>query len=269
LLLIYWALNIPALGQEIAALACDYPRLRNVLMRFTEPLGAREEDACADSCERGRVTANDAAGVAIDMENVSVRSGGVAILEDVTLRIAPGEHVAIIGTSGAGKSSLAGLLLGWHRPSAGEMRVDNRILDGDGLAQLRRSTVWISPQVQLWNRPLFDNLGYGNSTAETTSEALADAHLTSVVENLPHGLQTRSAKTDGCFQGGEGQRVRMGRGLQRSAVRLAILDEAFRGLERGRRRPVARNRAPPWKDATLLTITHDVGRHAGLRSRTR
>ncbi len=264
LLLIYWALNIPALGQEIAALACEYPRLRNVLMRFTEPLGAREEDACADSCDRRGVAANACVGVAIEMQNVSVRTGGIAILEDVTLRIAPGEHVAVIGTSGAGKSSLAGLLLGWHRPSAGEMRVDHRALDGDALAQLRRSTVWISPQVQLWNRPLFDNLGYGNSTAETTSEALADAHLTSVVENLPQGLQTALGESGRLLSGGEGQRVRMGRGLQRPAVRLAILDEAFRGLERGRRRQLLETARRRWKDATLLTITHDVGDTLGF-----
>jgi ABC-type bacteriocin/lantibiotic exporter with double-glycine peptidase domain len=68
-----------------------------------------------------------------------------------------------LGAAGAGKSSLAGLLLGWHRPVAGEVRIDGEPLNSAALARLRRSTVWVSPQVHLWNRSLFDNLEYGAS----------------------------------------------------------------------------------------------------------
>jgi ATP-binding cassette subfamily B protein len=262
LLLVYWALNIPALGQEVATLACQYPRLRNTLLRFTELLGAREEGpAEAETQTEGFLNK----GVAVEMDAVAVRMAGHSILEEVTLRLEPGEHVAVVGTSGAGKSSLAGLLLGWYRPAAGEVRIDGKPLTAASQARLRAETLWLAPQVHLWNRSLFENLEYGNATRSTEATSpgidavLEEAELSGVVEKLPLGMQTRLGESGRLLSGGEGQRVRFGRGLRRSGIRLAILDEAFRGLERGRRRTLLETAKRRWKDATLLHITHDVG----------
>ncbi len=74
-----------------------------------------------------------------------------------TLRfsIAAGQHVAIVGSSGAGKSSIAGLLLGWLRASSGEIYVDDQPLDVEAL---RGSTAWVDPAVQIWNDSLYSNL---------------------------------------------------------------------------------------------------------------
>ncbi|MGH9721232.1 MAG: ATP-binding cassette domain-containing protein [Bryobacteraceae bacterium] len=261
LLLVYWAMSIPALGQEIVALTCQYPRLRNTLLRFTEPLGAREGEPVDRDMDQ--VAATD--GVAIEMNSVRFASAGHTILEDLSVRIDPGEHVAIVGASGAGKSSLAGLLLGWNRPSDGEVRVDGEALGGMSLSRLRRSTVWISPQVQLWNRSLFDNLQYGADDGGVASDAVLDeAELTSVIEKLPQGMQTPLGESGRLLSGGEGQRVRFGRSLRRSEVRLAIMDEAFRGLERGRRRTLLETARRRWKKATLLHITHDIGETCGF-----
>ena len=95
------------------------------------------------------------------LEGVTVRAAGHTILEAVDLHLEPGSHTAIVGPSGAGKSTLAGLLLGWHRAAEGRVLVDGRPLDAAGLDQLRQQTAWVDPQVQLWNRSLFDNLRYG------------------------------------------------------------------------------------------------------------
>jgi ABC-type bacteriocin/lantibiotic exporter with double-glycine peptidase domain len=256
LLLVYWAVNIPALGQEIAALACQYPRLRNTLLRFTEPLGAREEEIVHDVDTELR----ENCGVGISVHGVKIAAGGHTVLDDVDLSIKPGEHVAIVGASGAGKSTLAGLLLGWHKPSTGELRVDGQVLNSRELSKLRRSTVWISPQVHLWNRSLFENLAYGGSQdASVMDTVLEDAELVPVIEKLPKGMQSALGESGRLLSGGEGQRVRFGRALQRTGVRLAILDEAFRGLERARRRMLLDNARRRWKSATFLNITHDVG----------
>ena len=106
-------------------------------------------------------------GVAIAREGVSVRAGGNTILTDLNLALAPGSHVAIVGPSGAGKSSLVGLLLGWHRPASGRVLVEGRPLDDAHLAWVRQITAWVDPAIQLWNRPLLDNLCYG--VADTSS----------------------------------------------------------------------------------------------------
>ena len=117
LLLVYWALNLPVLGQEVALMARQYPAHRNVTLRLLEPLGAPEEtnaqvpDPVAASHPARSSTATPP-GVAIVLEGVSVRAAGHTILDKIDLDIEAGAHVAIVGPSGAGKSSLVGILLG-------------------------------------------------------------------------------------------------------------------------------------------------------------
>ena len=199
--------------------------------------------------------------VSIDILGVDLYAGGHAILQGVNLNIAAGEHVAIVGVSGAGKSSLVGLLLGWHRPSAGSLLIDSQPLDGERLQALRRQTAWVDPGVQLWNRSFFDNLRYGNerNQGQVLGDAIQRADLYGVLERLPDGLKTVLGEGGGLVSGGEGQRVRLGRAMLRPEVRLAILDEPFRGLDREKRRKLLVEVRQYWAAATLLCITHDVG----------
>ena len=168
--------------------------------------------------------------------------------------------MAIVGPSGAGKSSLVGLLLGWHRPAAGELRVDGHRLDQTALDRLRRQTAWVDPAVQLWNRPLLDNLLYGAEPGATRSlsAVLDGALLRRLLESLPQGWQTPLGESGALVSGGEGQRVRLARSLLRRDARLVILDEPFRGLDRETRRRLLAAARDWWRGATLLCITHDV-----------
>src|SRR6202041_588005 len=140
LLLVYWALNLPVLGEEIVQVARQYPTYRNVTLRLLEPLGALE-DTNAGCVAAGDVSAvsvtselegaaDRSGGVAIELADVNVHAAGHTILSEINLKVEPGEHVAIVGVSGAGKSSLLGLLLGWHRPAQGSMTVDGAALEG-------------------------------------------------------------------------------------------------------------------------------------------
>ncbi|MBI3801898.1 MAG: ATP-binding cassette domain-containing protein [Deltaproteobacteria bacterium] len=181
--------------------------------------------------------------------------------DGIDLDIAPGSHVAIVGQSGSGKSSLVGLLLGWHRPATGQVVVDNELLDGRCLKRLRRETAWVDPAVQIWNRSLLENLRYGALSAATVplGAVIEAAALRGVLEKLPDGLQTVLGEGGALVSGGEGQRVRLGRSLLRPGVRLAILDEPFRGLDRERRRELLAQTRAWWRGITLVCITHDVG----------
>jgi ATP-binding cassette subfamily B protein len=265
LLLAYWALNIPVLGQELAAMAWQYPSHRSVTLRLLEPLTAREEEA--DQPAASRSTDPDAApapesrGVAIGFDRVTVRVAGHTVLEAIDLGIAAGSHVAIVGPSGAGKSTLVGLLLGWQRPASGRISVGGQVLDGHALRQLREHSAWIDPAVQLWNRPLLDNLLYGlpADAAVSLDRVIDQADLVRLLEQLGDGWQTRLGEGGGLVSGGEGQRIRLGRALLRPSVRLAILDEPFRGLDRERRRALLARARSHWSRATLLCVTHDVG----------
>lgn len=267
LLLVYWALNLPVLGQEVALLARQYPTHRNLTLRLLEPLGAPEQ---TDTENVGHALAPASSiavavpsppGVAIALEGVSVRAAGHMILEGIDLALEAGSHVAIVGRSGAGKSSLVGILLGWHRPATGRVLVDGEPLSGRCLERLRRVTAWVDPTVQLWNRSFLDNLLYGSPAGPSLPFSLVidAADLRDVLERLPGGLQTTLGEGGALVSGGEGQRVRLGRAMLRSGVRLVILDEPFRGLDRERRRELLARARRLWREATLLCITHDVG----------
>jgi len=255
LLLAYWAVSIPTLGQELASIAWDMPALRNTLWRLLEPLGAPEEEvpevafAAAKTC-----------GVGVEIGNVTVVAGGHVILENLDLSIAPGEHIAVVGLSGAGKSSLASLLLGWHKPQSGSVLVDESPLDAEHLAQLRRQTAWIAPEVHLFQASLLDNLNYGNGSDSTGRVGLAiqGTDLLSVLERLPDGLQTELGESGALVSGGEGQNVRIGRAMARPDVRLAILDEPARGLDREARRSLLARARRHFAKATMIFVTHDV-----------
>jgi ATP-binding cassette subfamily B protein len=255
LLLVYWALNLPALGQEIAIIAWQYPSYRNVTLRLLEPLGALEQRAAGTT----PAEAVDAA-VALRFENVDVVAAGHEILRDINLNISAGTHVAIVGASGAGKSSLVGLLLGWHRAASGRVLVDGVELDDQRLDQLRPHIAWVDPAVQLWNRPLLENLRYGlrDKPGMTIERAMDAAELTRVIERLPNALETPLGEGGGLVSGGEGQRVRLGRALLRPGVRLAILDEPLRGLDFEQRHKLLARSREIWRDATLLAISHDI-----------
>jgi len=255
LLLVYWALNLPALGQEVALIAWQYPTYRNETLRLLEPLGALEQKPVQST-----TTWQPGEAVSIAFENVSVTAAGHTVLNEINLEITAGEHIAIVGPSGAGKSSLVGTLLGWCRPAGGSIRANAENLDETLVERLRPHIAWVDPAVQLWNRPLSENLRYGlpDSPRMSVDEVIDAAELRRVLERLPEGLDTPLGEGGGLVSGGEGQRVRFGRALLRPDVRLVILDEPFRGLDVDQRSALLRRAREVWKDATLLAISHDI-----------
>lgn len=260
LLFIYWVLNLPMLGQEIGLVARQYPDYRNVTLRLLEPLGALEETEVQTEDADTQTERAEIRGLPVFFENVTVRAAGHTILEEINLRIEAGEHVAIVGSSGAGKSSLVGILLGWHRPASGRVIVGGKPLTGRRLAELRREIAWVDPTVQLWNRSFIDNLRYGAhpDASLAINRVIKLADLLDVLEKLPDGLQTSLGEGGALVSGGQGQRVRLGRAMLKEGARLVILDEPFRGLERDRRRQLLARAREHWRERTLICITHDV-----------
>jgi ATP-binding cassette subfamily B protein len=256
LLVVYWALSLPALGQELSAAVQQLPAQRNLTLRLLEPLDAPEDDTTAQATPD--LFAGDG-GLAVEMRDVRVVAGGHQVLAVEALSIAAGEQIAIVGASGAGKSSLVGLLLGWHRPVTGTLHAGGHPLDGAALQALRRRIAWVDPSVYLWNRSLGQNLTFGAEGDADLASVIDEADLREVVERLPAGADTLLGEAGGLVSGGEGQRVRLGRALTRPAPRLVILDEPFRGLARDRRATLLARVRARWAGATLLCVTHDIG----------
>ncbi len=275
LLVVFWALRFPILGQRFLILSRAFPSAMNKVRRLLDVIGEVTEPARPLQPELGTIGANAAelpadmdlaSGVAISMEKVRVKGGGHTILDRVSLTIAPGEHVAIVGVSGAGKSTLVGMLLGWLRPARGEIKVDGKPLDGHGIEQLRRATAWVDPAISIWNQSLLDNMRYGTdaTTGWSLDAAIRGAEMLDILEALPEGLQTSLGEGGGLVSGGQGQRVRLARAMLRSNVRLAILDEPFRGLDRERRKRLLGESRRLWAKITMLCVTHDVEHTQGF-----
>lgn len=299
LLFFFWILSLPVIATSLVQAIQQYPMLRSLTLRVLEPLNAPDENkfftedappslASDDAPARRNIrspvamvsiapslpspTHSDITparaplqspplpGVALTFDHVSVKLGGNMVLHDIHLNIRAGEHVAIVGPSGAGKTTLVGLLLGWHSPVAGECRADGTIVQGAPLQHLRRATAWVDPAIQLWNRTLWENVLYGNAPRNlaSPSRAIQEADLLGVVEQLDAGMETVLGESGGLVSGGEGQRVRLARGMARDGTRLVILDEPFRGLDRETRRKLLARAREFWRDATLLCVTHDV-----------
>ena len=244
LLLAYWGVALPVLGQQLGALARRYPAYRSAAVRLLEPLATPGEDAQPQPPE-------DAAGpgVSVALRGVRVVAGGQPVLAVDGLTVAAGEAIAVVGRSGSGKSTLAGLLLGWHTPAAGDLRVGGAPLDPARLAWLRRHTAWVDPTVTLWNADLDANLGYA-STAPVPPWVAAGVGLAAPGGAIGDG--GRALPRD------LAQLVRLGRAVAQRDVRLAVLDEPFRGLDRDRRRALLRQVPAWWPGATVLFVTHDV-----------
>ncbi len=252
-LLAFWVLRIPAAGQEVALALAGWREMRVTLTRLLSPLHASEVPVPDDSTR-----APVSRAVAIELAGVTAVAGGHEVLRGVDLSVAAGEHVAIVGASGAGKSSLFGLLQGFLPIANGTALVDGEALDLAAIARLRPRTAWVDPAVFLWNRSLLANVTYGNEGGAAVASALRGADLLDVLEHLPEGMRAELGEGGARVSGGQGQRVRLARAWLRDDAGLVLLDEPFRGLERDRRRALLARAREHFAGATMLLVSHDV-----------
>jgi len=254
----YLAVIVPYTGQRICILAQTLPRYGSVLVRLTEPLRAPKRARHTNAPLPAEPILPQGAGVSLRLRKVRAKREGREVLHGVDVNVDAGEHLAVVGPSGSGKSSLAGLLLGWLSPSAGHILVDGHLLSPDVIAELSTATAWVAAEVRVWDVPLEANVAFGNGADRAAVlDALSTAGAGDVLDRL--GLDgQRLGEGAAALTSTEAQRVRFARALALPSPRLVVLDEAFRGLDTAERRrclSIARNR---WRCATLLHITHDT-----------
>lgn len=176
----------------------------------------------------------DAVKGGIEFRNVDFSYPGSSelTLSEISLRIAPGQTVALVGPSGAGKTSLCNLVARFYAPTAGQILIDGRDMQDYDLESFRSVLGIVEQDVFLFDGTIAGNIGYGrrNATEEQIRAAADAANATEFIERMPDGFRTLIGERGVRLSGGQRQRLAIARAIL-ADPRLLILDEATSNLD--------------------------------------
>ena len=194
----------------------------------------------------------------VEFKDVSFSYDGKrAAVADLTFTALPGETVALVGATGAGKSTALALLHRAFDPQSGTVRIDGMDIRALTLAGLRRNIGVVFQEVLLFNRSIAENLRVGKPDAsdDELRAACERAQVLDVIERLPQGFDTNAGERGRLFSGGERQRLSIARALLKDPP-ILILDEATSALDALTEARVQAALAEVMKGRTTFVIAH-------------
>jgi len=209
--------------------------------------------------DRGTVQLARARGE-IAYENVSFTYPARAepALAGVSLAIRPGETVALVGTSGGGKTTLVNLLPRFHAPSGGRILLDGQDIQSLTLESLRGNIALVSQEIVLFNDSIRANIAYGRMSGASEAQVIAAAeaaHAMQFIRATPQGLGTLIGENGLRLSGGQRQRLAIARALLKNAPVL-ILDEATSALDSESERMVQSALEALMRGRSTIVIAH-------------
>ena len=238
--------HITAMNGPVARMAAA---AESVFRMIDEPA-----EADTGAHEAGRVRG------AVALRGVSVRYPGTetAALREVTLEVAPGETIALVGASGSGKSTLVNLLPRFVEPTAGQILIDGVPLAEFTLASLRRQFALVSQEVVLFDDTIAANIAYGAARGASEAQiraAAQAAYLLPFVESLPAGFATRIGENATKLSGGQRQRLSIARAILKDAP-ILLLDEATSALDSESERFIQQSLEALMRGRTSVVVAH-------------
>lgn len=194
----------------------------------------------------------------VELRGVSFSYGtGAEVIHDLDLHIAPGETVALVGATGAGKSTLAKLIARFYDPTEGAVLIDGHDLRAVTQRSLRAQVGIVPQEGQLFTGSVAENLSFGRpeATEEEIRAAVAAVGAGPMIEALPEGLDTRITERGAAFSAGQRQLMSLARMLVTDA-RLLILDEATSSLDLRSEAAVEHAMRTLLADRTAIVIAH-------------
>jgi ABC-type multidrug transport system fused ATPase/permease subunit len=193
----------------------------------------------------------------VRFEDVSFGYDGAPVLQGVSFEIRPGERVALVGETGAGKSTLASLLQRFYDPQAGRVTIDGHDLRDVSLASLRRQVTLMLQEPVLFQSSVADNLRFARPEAsfEELREAARRAEAEAFILELPRGYDSVLGQDGLTLSGGQRQRLSLARALLREAP-IVILDEPTSALDVSTEALVWRNVEQLLRGRTAIVIAH-------------
>ena len=241
--------ELSSLSNSVFAAAAGAERVIELLDE--RPRVADREGAAAIGRARGLV----------ELEDVTFRHPGAdrPALDGVSLRVAPGETVALVGPSGAGKTTLARMVLRLHDPDAGVVRLDGRDVRELTLASLRENLAVLMQETLVLQASARDNIALGRPSATEAEirDAARAAGADEFLAALPQGYDTALDARGRNLSGGQRQRVAIARALVRDAPVL-ILDEPSTGLDELSLQRLAEPLRRLMEGRATIVISHDL-----------
>ena len=195
----------------------------------------------------------------IRLDNVSFGyAGSTPVLDSVSLLIPPRQKVAFVGASGAGKTTLATLLTGILRPTAGTVSVGGVPYDRIDQTKLREGIGYVTQESLIFNDTVQNNVSLwdeGNGSLMKVKPAVKTAHAADFVEDLPHAYDTLLGDNGMKISGGQRQRVSIARELYKDA-RFIIFDEGTSALDTKSEQIIQKNIDKLRDSTTLVLIAH-------------
>jgi subfamily B ATP-binding cassette protein MsbA len=185
-------------------------------------------------------------------------TGARPALDGVSLRVAPGETIALVGLSGSGKTTLVNLLPRFYPVSAGKILLDGTDIAEITLASLRANIALVSQDILLFNDSVAANIAYGRQGGASDGEIVAAAeaaHAMTFIREMPQGLATSVGEHGARLSGGQRQRIAIARAFLKNAPVL-ILDEATSALDSESERHVQAALEELMRGRTTLVIAH-------------
>ena len=242
-------------------------RLATLWQNFQETALSLERLAdIVDNPEEGEADRNNIPMPAIKgkvkYDNLSFRfkTSGPLQLKNVTTEFEPGTFVAIVGESGAGKSTMTKLLSRLYEPEGGRILVDGYDINRVELYSLRRQVGVVPQETLLFEGTILDNIALTNPDA-TTEEIIAAAQIAAAhdfIMTLPNGYNTRVGERGSSLSGGQRQRIAIARTILQAPA-MMVLDEATSALDFATEQEVSRNLKEALKGRTVFFITHRLG----------
>lgn len=209
--------------------------------------------------DTGRITMGRAKGH-VRFDEVSFQYPGTSrlALDNITLSVEPGQTLALVGTSGGGKTTLAALIPRFYAAGSGRICIDDTDITEISLASLRENIALVSQDVVLFNDTIAANIAYGSLASHTLGEieqAAKAAYALDFITALPDGFQTFVGENGAKLSGGQRQRIAIARAILKNAP-ILILDEATSALDTESERQVQAALAALMVGRTTIVIAH-------------